>query len=299
METTTRRYCACLLAAVAALPLGASGADEMAASAGPVLWQRSMNVFRRFDVAPDTMYEFYGDVLGLEQLNTFNVGNGGVARFRAGASELKLTKRVGDREYRPGGVRGATGLRLVTLMFPDEAALTARFQAHGLAAPEFHEIEGTERKYALVDDPDGQAVELIVVPDGPDKAFEVVEVGLTVSDLEKSRAFYRDFVGLEELGPIEDPVFKTTKYAFLHGSTIVSLRSFGGQLPADTGSGGIQYVVSDVDRVAELARKRNVTVEQPLSTLAGFQLRTIWLNDPDGITNYFAETAQARRSRAP
>jgi catechol 2,3-dioxygenase-like lactoylglutathione lyase family enzyme len=289
----------CLLVAAIVAPLGASAADERGASAGPVLWQRSMNVFRRFDVAPEKMYEFYGDVLGLAQLNTFNVGNGGVARFQAGASELKLTKRVTDREYRPGGVRDATGLRLVTLMFPDEAALTARFEAHGLPAPEFHAIEGTERKYALVDDPDGQAVELMVIPDGSDKAFAVVEVGLTVSDLDESRAFYRDFVGLEELGPIEDPVFKTQKYSFLHGSTIVSLRSFGTKLPADTGSGGIQYVVSDVDRVARLAKKRNVTVEQPLSTLGGFQLRTIWLNDPDGITNYFAETAQARRSGAP
>ena len=297
---TRRMHLLCVLAAVFVAPIGVSAAGEMPANVGPVLWQRSMNVFRRFDVAPEKMYEFYGGVLGLKQLDTFNVGNGtGVARFQAGDTQFKLTKRVGDRKYQPGGVRSATGLRLVTFMFPDEAALTARFKAHGLPAPQFHAIEGTEREYALVDDPDGQPVELMIVPEKSDKALNVVEIGLTVSDLEKSRAFYRDLVGLEELGPIEDPVFGGMKYSFLHGSTIVSLRSFGAKLPADTGSGGIQYVVSDVDRVAALAQRQHVTVEQPLSTLGGFQLRTIWLNDPDGITNYFAETAQARRSRAP
>ena len=62
-------------------------------------------------------------------------------------------------------------------------------------------------------------------------------------------------------------------------------------------AGGIQYVVSNVDLVDALARERSVAVDQPLSTLGGFQLRTIWLDDPDGITNYFAETAQARAAR--
>ena len=47
------------------------------------------------------MYEFYGGVLGFKQLSTLNVGNGGgVARFQAGAQELKLTRRVSDKEIR-------------------------------------------------------------------------------------------------------------------------------------------------------------------------------------------------------
>ena len=69
-----------------------------------------MNVFRRFEVPAERMYEFYGGVLGFKQLSTLNVGNGGgVARFQAGAQELKLTRRVGNRSYEGGGVRGATG----------------------------------------------------------------------------------------------------------------------------------------------------------------------------------------------
>jgi catechol 2,3-dioxygenase-like lactoylglutathione lyase family enzyme len=243
------------------------------------------------------MFEFYGEVLGFEQLDTLNVGGGnGVARFRAGASELKLTARVANRQYVPGGVRDATGVRLLTFFFPDEAALAQRFIAHGRAAPEFITRAGGRRS-ALVVDPDGQAVELVIVRDGG--ASDEVEVGLTVSDIESSCAFYREFVGLEELAPAHDPVFDTTKYSYRHGSTIVSLRSFGSELPADTGSGGIQYVVSNVDVVDTLARAKKIAVDQPLSTLGGFQLRTIWLDDPDGITNYFAETAQARAARRP
>jgi hypothetical protein len=76
------------------------------------------------------------------------------------------------------------------------------------------------------------------------------------------------------------------------------LFAFEGRVPADTGSSGIQYVVSNVDLVDAEARANGIGIDQPLSQLAGFDLRTIWLDDPDGITNYFAETAQAREARA-
>jgi hypothetical protein len=39
-----------------------------------------------------------------------------------------------------------------------------------------------------------------------------------------------------------------------------------------------------------------VTIDQPLSNSMG-TLRTIWLADPDGVTNYFAETQQSRAAR--
>jgi predicted enzyme related to lactoylglutathione lyase len=287
---------ACAIAVVAALYVPTTRSAEGPATVGPVLWQPSMNVFRRFDVDRERMFEFYGEVLGFAQLSTFDVGGGtGVARFQAGASELKLTAKVADRQYVPGGVRDATGVRLLTFFFAAETELAERFVAHGLAVPEFA-TRADGRRSALVADPDGQAVELVVVLDAA--SYDEIEIGLTVSDIESSRAFYREFVGLEELAPAYDPVFDTTKYSYRHGSTIVSLRSFGAGLPRDTGSGGIQYVVSDVDRVDALARAREVVVDQPLTTLGGFDLRTIWLEDPDGITNYFAETGQARAARS-
>ena len=266
----------------------------------PVLWQPSMNVFRRFAAPKEKMFEFYGTVLGFKQLTTLNVNTsgGGVARFQAGAQELKLTGRVPGKHYQPGGVRDATGLRLLTFFFADEAALAARFVAAGYPAPVFAAPPGVTRRSAFVTDPDGQAVELVVVPDATAEQLAAVEVGITVADLERSRAFYRSFVGLEELAPVDDPHFGTKKYSFRHGATTISLRSFRRELPADDGSGGIQYVVSDVDAVAALAAERHVSIEQPLSGLPGYALRTIWLADPDGVTNYYAETAASRAARA-
>jgi len=285
------------MSSVAVAQTAAPAADATTAS---VLWQPSMNVFRRFEVPAERMYEFYGGVLGFKQLTTLNVGNGGggVARFQAGAQELKLTRRVGNRSYEGGGVRGATGLRLVTFTFADEAALTARFAQHGLAAPEFKDYRGEGRRSALVQDPDGQDVELVIVPGATAEQLASIEVGLTVADLARSREFYRKFVGLEELPPVDDERFGTRKYSFRHGATTISLRSFGKALPADTGSGGIQYVVSNVEFVDALAQARHVAIQQPLNGLRGYDLRTIWLGDPDDITNYFAETGASRAARS-
>jgi hypothetical protein len=68
---------------------------------------------------------------------------------------------------------------------------------------------------------------------------------------------------------------------------IVSLRCFDKPAPADTGSGGIQYVASDVKAVQDLAEARHAKIDQPVNTLSG--ARFVWLDDPDGITNYFIE----------
>lgn len=275
-----------------------AGADDPARPAddsvvAPVLYQPSMNVFRRFETDAEQMYAFYRDVLGLEQLTTY----GAVARFQAGASEFKLTGRVRGKAYQPGGVQDATGLRLVTFFFPEEAALVARFVRHGHDAPAFETDAVTQRRVALVQDPDGQPVELVVVPNTP-QVLDRIEIGLTVADIEKSRAFYRSFVGLEELPPFDDPRFGTRTYPFRYGSTTINLRSFGADLPADTGSGGIQYVVSNVNRVDELAKARQIPIDQPLTAAPAAALRTVWLDDPDGITNYFAETAWSRPAPA-
>jgi hypothetical protein len=291
---------ALVLAAIASNVAGAqTPVPDAGATTASVLWQPSMNVFRRFEVPAERMYEFYGGVLGFKQLSTLNVGNGGgVARFQAGAQELKLTRRVGGRSYEGGGVRAATGLRLLTFFFADEAALTARFAQHGLAAPEFTSYRGERRRSALVRDPDGQDVEVVIVPDATAEQLARIEVGLTVGDLARSREFYRSFVGLEELPPVDDERFGTRKYSYRHGATTISLRGFGIDLPADTGSGGIQYVVSNVDFVDALAKERGVPIDQPLGGLRGFDLRTIWLDDPDGVTNYFAETGASRAARS-
>jgi catechol 2,3-dioxygenase-like lactoylglutathione lyase family enzyme len=270
---------------------------EAQESAGPVLSQPGMNVFRRFAAEdPIPLFDFYAKVLGHESLTTYDVGGGtGVSTFRAGSgpSQLKFTGETGDRAYQPGGIDNATGIRLWTFYYSDQAALTKRFTDNGYPAPEFVSMGDSGKLSAIVTDPEGELVQLVITGDAAGTTYNEIEVGLTVSDLEKSRAFYREFVGLEELDPVYDPIFKTMKYPYRHGTTTISLRHFGSDLPADTGTGGIQYVVSDVEFVDRLAKERGVVIDQPLSTLQGFSLRTVWLDDPDGITNYFAQTGAA------
>jgi len=275
---------------------GVQAADE---SVGPVISMPAMNPFRRYSAEnPEPIFAFYSDVLGHERLTEYDVGGTtGVMRIRAGASELKFTGDTADEQYQTGGIDNATGIRLWTFFYSDRATLAKRFTDNGLAAPEFTAIGNTGRLSAIVRDPEGELVQLIITGDPVGTTYNEVEVGLTVSDLDASRAFYRDFVGLEELEPVYDPVFETMKYSFRNGATTVSLRHFGEDLPADTGTGGIQYVVSDVELVDRLAKERGIQVKQPLSPLRGFNLRTIWLGDPDGITNYFAQTGQAGAQR--
>ena len=141
---------------------------------------------------------------------------------------------------------------------------------------------------ALLTDPDGEWVRLIVVPNAPAETYGQLEIGIAANDLEKSRTFYRTFVGLEELPAVKDPVLGVTKYPFRHGSTTISVWQTPGPKPTNPQLAGIQYVVKPVDPIWTLAQQRAIPVEQPLAeTLPG--LVTTWLYDPDQVTNYFAE----------
>jgi catechol 2,3-dioxygenase-like lactoylglutathione lyase family enzyme len=262
--------------------------------------QGSMNVYRRF--VPEQrakMIEFYDKVLTLRPLQPINLGGGQqMILFGIGSGQIKLASGLKEgRQYHLGALNDGTGIRCFTLFFPDEAALTSRLTALGYAAPSFKDM-GNGTRAALVQDPGGFTLQLVILPNGQPADYARVEVGINVSDLERSRAFYREFVGLDELPAVKDAVLGVTKYPYRHGETTINLWSVGRNLPADTGSAGIQYVVSDVDTVDARAKTRNVAVEQALSNLQGFSLRTVWLNDPDGVTNYFAQVGGARPANA-
>src|SRR5262245_33913519 len=273
----------------------AAQAPAPAESVRSFITQNSMNVFRRFPPeVRDKMLEYYGKVLAVRSLNPVSLGGGNqMVLFGVGSGQIKLASGlVQRREFRPGPVKEATGLRVITLFFPDEAALVARFKEFGYPAPQFR--NGTNgARHAMVADPGNFVTELVVVPNAPASTYDKMEVGITVSDLEKSRAFYREFVGLDELPPVKDVMLDVMKYPYRHGETTINLWTFGKGLPADTGSAGIQYVVSDATTVDARGKARNVTVETPLGNTLG-TLLTVWLNDPDGVTNYFAQIGGAR-----
>jgi catechol 2,3-dioxygenase-like lactoylglutathione lyase family enzyme len=215
-----------------------------------------------------------------------------VSRYSVGTSQLKFTRAGANAHFAKGGIDGATGVRLWTMWFPDEAVLTARFVEHGYPAPRFTVVDGI--RTALVTDPEGEWVQLVVAPGAPGETYGRLEIGIAAADLEKSRAFYRTFVGLEELPPVKDAVRGVTKYPFRLGTSTISLWAAPAGRPANPTLAGIQYVVRNVEAIAARATEHAVPVEQPLGeTLPG--LHTVWLFDPDQVTNYFAEI----RPRAP
>jgi predicted enzyme related to lactoylglutathione lyase len=286
---------ACLVLGLAAFATP-SWAEEPAGSLSALSTQPSMNVFRRFAVDRARMIEFYGDVLGLKQLPSLQLGGGNeMILFEIGTAQVKLQATAAASQYPGGAVKDATGLRVFTFFYPDEGALTARFAAKGYPAPSFT-ARAAGGRAAMVLDPEKQWVELVVLPGAPPEAYRRFEAGITASNVEKSREFYRSFVGLEELPPVKDTVLGTTKYPFRHGDTTINVWSFGQAVPANKSSAGIQYVVNNVETVDAKAKAAAVTIDRPLGGF-GQGLRTIWLADPDGVTNYFAQIV--RRPAAP
>jgi catechol 2,3-dioxygenase-like lactoylglutathione lyase family enzyme len=261
--------------------------------AAPVFTLDAMNVFRRFEAQhTPKMVEFYHKVLNLKALTPVQIDETQeIILFGIGKGQIKLAAGLKEgRQHHLGEINEATGIRLFTLTYADGDALVKRFRDAGYPAPAFKDLGGSKRS-ALVKDPANFWIQLTIDPAAT--AETGVGVGINVSDLPRSRAFYREFVGLEELPPVQDPVLRTTIYPFRHGETTLNLWSTGSALPADTGSAGIQYVISNVDAVNARGIAEKIAVEEPLGGLPNFGVRFVWLNDPDGVTNYFAQVGGA------
>jgi catechol 2,3-dioxygenase-like lactoylglutathione lyase family enzyme len=306
MRSSAKFPCAARLAVAAfvtAAALGAAGAalaqPSGAQTIRPMLWQAGMkrsdigevNVFRRFSSdRTDAMREFYGDVLGLPVLPSTALGGNAMIRYPVGASEVKLFP-VTPTEPNTATVSAAVGMRLLTFFYKDQTELAKRFAQHGLETPYFQSpsTHAGATAAALAQDPDGEWVELVIVPNASAQELARFEIGLTVADVEKSRGFYRDLLGLEEQAAVRDELLGTTKYRYTHGATTINLFGFGPSLPKDSQTGGMQYIVWSASAVSDVAQARGATIDRPLSNPG--QMRTVWLFDPDGVSNYFAEFA--------
>ena len=281
-----------LAGVVPAVAYAQSQAPAKAGTTAPYFTEPSMNVIRRFSGDGVKTLEFYAKVLGFGDVGAV----GGVSRYQVGNSQLKFTRAGANAKFTRGAINDAAGVRLWTMWFADEAALTKRFADAGLPAPAFKTVEGV--RSALVTDPDGEWVQLVVAPNAPTETYGRLEIGIAANDLEKSRAFYRTFVGLEELPAVKDAVLAVTKYPFRNGTTTISVWATQGPKPTNRSLAGIQYVVKPVDPIWALAQERRIAVETPLGeTMPG--LVTTWLLDPDQVTNYFAEIRPRQRPAQP
>ena len=274
--------------------------EQLASSTRDLFRQDSMNVFRRFPrEQTEAMVKFYTEALALRSLSPIQLtSTQQMILTGVGSGQIKLSAgQLGDRKYNlEGGYAAGTGIRFFVLTYPDPEVVQRRFVEAGFAEPQFVR-RGDGLRQALVTDPGGFQIVILTRPGVQDHSNDGVGVGINVSDLERSRAFYRDFVGLDELPEVDAPVLGTRLYPYRHKETTLMLYHTGENLPADTGSAGIQYVVSDAPMVDAKAKARGgIAVETPLNKLGGFDLVTVWLNDPDGVTNYFAQVGPSSRT---
>lgn len=271
---------------------------QLTSSTRELFAQDSMNVFRRFPREKTAeMVKFYTEALALRSLSPIQLtSTQQMILTGVGSGQVKLSAGQGPgRMYDlEGGIAGGTGIRFFQFTYPDETDVAARFAEAGFAPPRF-EDQGNGTRAALVEDPGGFPIRVVIRPGAKDHSDDGVGVGINVSDLARSRAFYREFVGLDELAPVA--ALGTTLYPYRHKETTLLLYQLGGNEHPDNGSAGIQYVVSDSRMVDAKARHRGgIAVETPLNKLAGFDLVTVWLNDPDGVTNYFAQVGPNSRT---
>ena len=274
--------------------------EQLRSSARALFAQDSMNVFRRFPREKTAeMVKFYTGALALRSLSPIQLtASQQMILTGVGSGQIKLSAgQQGNRQYDlEGGVGGGTGIRFFLLTYPDYRVVQQRFADAGFPVPEFV-ARGDGSRQAMVTDPGGFPIVIVTVPQMKDHSDDGVGVGINVSDLERSRAFYRDFVGLDELEPVPAPILGTTLHPYRHKETTILLYQMGDNAHPDNGSAGIQYVVGDAPMVdARAGHRGGIAVETPLNKLAGFDLVTVWLNDPDGVTNYFAQVGPNSRT---
>jgi predicted enzyme related to lactoylglutathione lyase len=107
---------------------------------------------------------FYKDFLGLEHLADTPIGGGGTMhRLMAGTSMIKVVEfdETPDPRPAPGGLRGGSGYRYWTMSVSNIDQLAEEANFRGYAVPtEPTEIRPGVR-IAMIEDPDGNWVELL------------------------------------------------------------------------------------------------------------------------------------------
>ena len=112
----------------------------------------------------DAMAAFYGDVLGLEEIDGFDFGGGSMRRFAHGDAIVKLVSmgtppETSNPPLGPAG--GASGMRYLSVAVDDLDAALERCAAAGgpVPVPKMEFRPGVN--IAMVEDPEGTWVELV------------------------------------------------------------------------------------------------------------------------------------------
>lgn len=234
--------------------------------------------------------KFYGEVLGLERLASVSQADGeAMLRFRSGTSVLKISVYGEPRPQPEAGVRAAIGLRLLTLLTQDAAGVARRAAAHGLPEVKLR-TSPAGLSIGFLRDFDGNEIELVGVPGGQET--DRMQFGYTVSDVEKTRAFYRK-LGLAELKPMPMALLGgAMKYSFQAGGNVIKFWESGKELPPHAGrfdaAGGYRslgFEVKELESTERSLRERGIPV---ISRTPG----SLVIADPDDNRIEFVATKQ-------
>ena len=268
------------LATLIAVPSAQIRREPVVIGARTQFAENSFHAVRHFTGDGQKTLEFYGPVLGFGEVRA--VGD----FYEIGTSQMRFAKAPAGATFTKGSLTDAAGVRLWTMWFEDEAALVQRFVDHGLPPPPIRDVEGT--RSVFMKDPDGEWVRLMILRGAPKQQYEHLEISVATRDLEKSREFYRSFLGLEELRPVLDQELGITKYMYGHGRTSIGVYSTARSKPVNRNLAGFHYVVKSLDAVSMLAQERGLTVAQ----IASEQLPgpgTIGVYDPVEVMNSFSQ----------
>jgi catechol 2,3-dioxygenase-like lactoylglutathione lyase family enzyme len=212
-------------------------------------------------------------------------------RFKIGGHVLKVLRSGKPPEAEPSGIDKAIGMRLLAFIVDDFDELLGRLDAAGHRHSSLPVPDKLGYRVAFTKDPEGTVLELVGLkkPGGPALRARL-QVGLTVTDVERSRHFYG-----EQLGLPEEPVMKLSgsgtqvseRYGFTWGASTIKFWQLPGERPVHTGAlaqrAGVRYftaMVEDLDAAhAELVAK-DVPVRMPPRELPGLA-KIMFIADPD------------------
>ncbi|MEM1093332.1 MAG: VOC family protein [Bacteroidota bacterium] len=117
-----------------------------------------------------------------------------------------------------------------------------------------------------------------------------VDVGVVVTDMDAALAFYREGLGLEQIGNFRTSLIGAGRMVQLrHGASIIKLVQMDeapqqASPPGLTGGRGFRYItlmVDDISAMAERSAQAEAPVALPLTTL-GNGAQILMVEDPEG-----------------
>lgn len=240
---------------------------------------------------PEVSCSFYRDLIGLQPEPSVTFASGvRQDRFALGQHRVKINRVQPAPARESGGVEAAIGMRLLALILDQDhfEGVLARLDAAGRKRSTLA-VGDAPYRVELTKDPDGTVIELVGLKaaagaPGTDR----VQIGLTVADIERSRRFYGEVLGLREQPQVALGGALGTRYAYTWGNTTIKFWRVPGELPVRTGPpngrAGLRTftaVVPDIEAAhAELVAK-GVAITLPPLELPGIA-RILFFSDPDG-----------------